>query len=102
MACSHSVTRRAVRCFPRVHCRCSLPRLTFTPRGNNCAAGQNVTCPVSGESFIAPADEDAHVVQFNHGQVVYVCCPGCIEKLKANLTHYIDSLPKVSAPVNFL
>lgn len=70
------------------------------PFGDSSRAGQNVTCPVSGESFIAPADEDAHVVQFNHGQVVYVCCPGCIEKLKANLTHYIDSLPKVSAPVN--
>ena len=59
------------------------------------AAAENLTCPVSGEVFTAPADEDAHYIQFNNGQAIYACCPGCVEHLKANLTQYIASLPSV-------
>ena len=58
-------------------------------------AGQNPTCLVSGEVFTAPADEDAHYIQFNNGQAIYACCPGCVEHLKANLTKHIASLPSV-------
>ena len=70
-------------------------RLDPTAPPNPSRAGQNLTCPVSGEVFTAPADEDAHYIQFNNGQAIYACCPGCVEHLKANLTKYIASLPSV-------
>ena len=62
-------------------------------------AGQNATCPVSGETFVVPADADASYIQFNHGQVIYTCCPHCVDKLKANLTNFIASFPKEVASV---
>ena len=68
-------------------------RLDPTAPPNPSRAGQNLTCPVSGEVFTAPADEDAHYIQFNNGQAIYACCPGCVEHLKANLTKYIAALP---------
>ena len=52
-------------------------------------------CPVSGESFVAK-DEPGHYVQFQNGQVVYVCCDGCVEKMTANLTTYIAQLPEAT------
>ena len=70
-------------------------RLDSSAPPNPSRAGQNLTCPVSGEVFTAPADEDAHYIQFNNGQAIYACCPGCVEHLKANLTKYIASLPSV-------
>ena len=71
-------------------------RLDPSSPPNPSRAGQNLTCPVSGEVFTAPADEDAHYIQFNNGQAIYACCPGCVEHLKANLTKYIASLPSVA------
>ena len=67
---------------------------TLPPRPSH--AGETMVCPVSGETFQVPADEDAHFVRFNHGQVVYVCCAGCVKELKANLTKYITALPNES------
>ena len=60
-------------------------------------AGEKLVCPVSGETFTVPADEEAHYVQFNNGQAIYTCCPMCIGQLKANLTKFIKALPSVSA-----
>lgn len=63
-------------------------------------AGESLVCPVSGETFVAPSDEEAHVVQFKNGQSIYLCCPGCVGKLKANITNYITSYPKANANAN--
>uniref|UniRef100_A0A7S2CY25 Uncharacterized protein n=1 Tax=Alexandrium andersonii TaxID=327968 RepID=A0A7S2CY25_9DINO len=56
-------------------------------------AGQKLTCPVSGEHFVAPADEKAFFIQFNHGQAIYTCCKMCVGQMKANLTKFIKALP---------
>ena len=61
-------------------------------------AGETLTCPVSGETFVAPADDDAHYVQFHHGQAIYTCCPMCVMKMKANLTKFIKAMPKLPVP----
>ena len=71
-------------------------RLDPSAPPNPSRAGQNLTCPVSGETFTAPADEDAHYIQFNNGQAIYACCPGCVEQMKANLTKFIKSLPTIA------
>ena len=67
--------------------------LNDTATSSHPSRGELLTCPVSGETFIAPADDLAHFVQFHHGQSVYTCCPHCARKMLANLTQFILKLP---------
>lgn len=44
-------------------------------------AGETLTCPVSGTTFVAK-DDPEYFVQFNGGQVLYVSCKDCAAALR--------------------
>jgi Cu(I)/Ag(I) efflux system membrane fusion protein len=52
------------------------------------AAVEQTTCPVMGGAI------NKAVFTEYQGKKVYFCCPGCIEKFKANPEQYVAKLPQ--------